>query len=195
MRRSQAGALFEQLFVYGVMVLYCVLVAVAFSQSLALGFGMIGLTIAVGAMIISWGQLRDRRVERERVEARMRDLEQAALAHGAVIEAVFTGPGEGGVVAAFGIAGAAGRIIFARENYRKDRSSVFGFGEVTAAFARPDGGNYRLEVRVRPQDGGAPRVAIFLRVGAREEAERWVRVLQPHLGDRVRFMETAEGSA
>lgn len=191
-RSRQAGsAIGEKLIVCAVMGLYCVLLLSAFSQSLAAGFGMIGLTIAVGALIIAYGYLRDQRAERARVDARLSDLEQAAIAHGAVIEAIFSGRGEGGAVAVFGVAGAAGKVFFARESYEKDRTRVIEFDRLAAAFARPDGENrYRLEIRTSPGEDRSPRAALFLRVESREEAERWVQVLQPYLGDKVRFVET-----
>lgn len=196
MRRGQAGALFERLFGYAVVVLYCVLLAMTFRQSLVTGFVMIGLTVAIGALIFAFAYFRERRAGSAFVEARRADLEQAAAAHNAVIEAVFVGQGEGGLVAVFGVAGAARKLIFARETYQKERTRVLEFEQLAAAFARPEGENrYRLEARVRTEDARSPRAALYLRVERREEAERWVRVLQPHLGDRVRFIETAEGSA
>jgi hypothetical protein len=86
-------------------------------------------------------------MERARVDARLADLEKAALARGAVIEALFIGEGQGGV-AAFGVAGAARTLFFARETYEKDRTRALEFDQVGAAFARPDGeSRYRLEVR------------------------------------------------
>lgn len=196
MKHPQAGsASGEQLIVWAVMVLYGVLLVVAFSQSLVAGFGMIGFTIGVGALIIVYGHFRDQRMERARVEARLSDLEQAALAHGAVIEALFTGRGEGGV-AVFGVAAAAGKIFFARETGGKDRARVVEFSQAAAAFARPDGeSRYRLEVRSRPGEDRAPRPALFLTVESRDEAARWVQVLKPHLGERAKFIETADGPA
>ena len=194
MRRGQAGALFERLFGYAVVVFYCVMLAVMFSRSLVSGFVMIGFTIAVGLLILAFAYFRERRAGSAFVAARRADLEKAAAAHDAVIETVFVGEGEGRLVALFGVAGAARKLIFARETYRKERTRVLEFDQLTAAFARPDGEDrYRLEVRTRAADARPPLDALYLKVGQREEAERWVRVLQPHLGDRVRFVETAEG--
>ncbi len=193
MRHRQSGSAFgENLIVLAVMVAYGLMLMLAFSQSLAAGFGMVGLTIAAGALIFTWGILRDQRRERARVDARLSDLEQAALARGAVIEALFVGQGESGV-AAFGIAGATRAIFFARETYEKNRTQAVDFDQVAAAFARPDGGNrYRLEIRIRPGDDRSSRAALFLRVESREEAERWVQVLEPHLGGRAKFISTAD---
>lgn len=194
MRHSQAGsALGEQLIAYAVMALYCALLAVTFSQSLVAGFSIIGLTIVVGLLIFAFGYFRDRQAERRLVEARRFDLEKAAADHNAAIETVFVGRGEGGVVAVFGVAGAARKLIFARETYQKERTRVLDFDQLSAAFARPDGENrYRLEVRARPGDRGSQRAALFVTLMRREEAGRWVQILQPHLGDRVRFVETAD---
>ena len=196
MRRGQAGALFEQLFAYAVAAFYCVMVVVAFSQSLVTGFVLIGLTIVFALLIFAFAYFRERRMGRAFVDARRADLEKAAADHNAVIEADFVGQGEGGLVAVFGVAGAARKLFFARETYQKERTRVLEFDQLDAAFARPDGENrYRLEVRVRADEERAPRVALFVRVEQRAEAERWVQVLQPHLGDRVRFVGTADGSA
>jgi hypothetical protein len=182
----------ESLIVLAVMVAYGLMLVLAFSQSLAAGFGMVGFTIAVGALIFTWGIMRDQRNARARVDARLSDLEQAALARGAVIEALFIGQGDGGM-AAFGVAGAARTVFFARETYQKDRVQAVDVDQVAAAFARPDGENrYRLEIRIRPGDDRSPHAALFLGVENREEAERWVQVLEPHLGDRVRFIATDE---
>ena len=193
MRRRQAGALIEQLFVGVVVVFYCALLALSFNRSLAAGFGMIGITIAIGLLILAFAWHQERRAERRLVEARRSDLEKAATEHNAAIETVFMGRGEGWAFSAFGVAGAARKLIFARETYERERTRVLDFDQLAAAFARPDGENsYRLEVRTRAGDGRSPRAILFLRVGQRTEAERWVQVLQPHLGERARFIETAD---
>jgi hypothetical protein len=191
--RYQSGSAFgENLILLVVFVLYGLLLVLAFSQSLTAGFGMVGFTIVVGAMIFVWGTLRDQRRERARVDALLSDLEQAALARGAVIEALFIGRGESGV-AAFGVAGAAATIFFARETYEKDRTRAVDFGQVAAAFSRPDGeGRYRLELRIQPGDDRKPRAALFLRTESREDADRWVQALKPHLGERVKFVASAD---
>ncbi|MBI3043155.1 MAG: hypothetical protein HYY78_10060 [Betaproteobacteria bacterium] len=194
MRHRQAGsALGEKLIIVAVMGLYCALLLGAFSRSLVAGFGMVGLTIGIGALVIAYGHMRDQRAERARVNARLSDLEQAALAHGAVIEALFIGRGEGGAVAAFGVAGAAGKVFFARETCEKDRTRVVELAQIAAAFARPDGEDrYRLEVRSRPGEGRSPRATLFVRVESREEAGRWVDTLKPCLGNRVKLVDTAD---
>ena len=195
MRRSQAGALFEQLFAFAVVAVYCVLLAVTFRQSLVTGFVMIGLTIVFGLLIFAFAWFRERREKRRREQGCRDDIARAAAEHNAAIEAVFIGRGEGGY-AAFGVAGAARKLIHARESYEKDRVRVLDFDQLSAAFARPDGGErFRLEARVRPADKSPQRAALFVAVLQRDEAERWVQVLQPHLGDKVRFVETADGSA
>ena len=193
-RHRQAGsALGEKLIIVAVMGLYCALLLAAFSQSLVAGFGIVGLTIGIGALVIAYGHMRDQRAERARVASRLSDLERAATAHDAVIDALFIGRGEGGVVAAFGVAGAAGKLFFARETYENDRTRVIEFGQVAAAFARPNGeDHYRLEVRSRPGDGRSPRATLFVRVESREEAGRWVDTLKPHLGDRAKLVDTAD---
>jgi hypothetical protein len=194
MRPRQAGsAAGEQLITYAVVALYCVLLAVSFSQSLATGFSMIGITIVAGLLIFAYAWHRERQAERKLVEDRRSDLERAAADHNAAIETVFMGRGEGWAFSAFGVAGAARKLIFARETDEKERTRVLEFDQLAAAFARPDGENsYRLEVRTRAGDDRSPRAVLFLRVEQREEAERWVQVLQPHLGERVRFVETAD---
>jgi len=191
--RYQSGSAFgENLIVLAVMVAYGLMLVLAFSQSLAAGFGMVGFTIAAGALIFTWGILRDQRRERARVDARLADMEQAALARGAVIEALFIGQGGEGV-AAFGVAGAARTIFFARETYQKDRVLAVEFDQVAAAFARPDGENrYRIEIRIQPGYDRLPSAALFLGVESREEAERWVQVLEPHLGGRAKFISAAD---
>jgi hypothetical protein len=193
LRHHQSGSAFgENLILLVVFVLYGLMLVLAFSQSLAAGFGLVGLTIGVGAMIVVWGQRRDRRMERARVDARLSDMEQAALARGAVIEALFIGQGESGM-AVFGVAGATRTIFFARETYQKERVHAVEFEQVAAAFARPDGENrYRLELRIRPGDDRSPRAALFLGVESREEAGRWVQVLEPHLGGRAKFISAAD---
>lgn len=193
MRRGQAGTLFEQLFAYAIVAVYCAMLAVAFSQSLGLGLGMIGVTLAVALLIFAYACFRERREQRRREQGCRADLARAAAEHNAAIETVFIGRGEGGY-AAFGVAVAAHKLIFARESYEKDRVRVHEFEQLAAAFARPDGKHrYRLEARARSGDKSPQRAALFVMVTQREEAERWVRVLQPHLGDRVRFVETADG--
>jgi hypothetical protein len=194
MRQRQGGSsLSEQLFVCAVVVFYCVMLAVSFGQSLATGFSMIGLTIATGLLIIAYAWHSERKAARKLVEARRSDLAKAAADHNAAIEAVFMGRGEGWAFSAFGVAGAARKLIFARETEEKERTRVFEFDQLAAAFARPDGEkSYRLEVRTRAGDDRSPRAVLFLRVEQRAEAERWVQVLQPHLGERVRFVETAD---
>ena len=194
MRWHQAGsAAGEQLITYAVVALYCVLLAVSFSQSLATGFSMIGITIVAALLILAYAWRHERQAERRLVEARRSDLEKAAADHSAVIETVFMGRGEGWAFSAFGVAGAARKLIFARETDEKERTRVLEFDQLAVAFARPDGEkSYRLEVRTRAGDDRSPRAVLFLRVEQRAEAERWVQVLQPHLGERVRFVETAD---
>lgn len=194
MRRRQDGsAAGEQLITFAVVALYCVVLAVSFSRSLAAGFSMIGLTLAVGLLIFAYAWRRERQAQLKLVEDRRSDLARAAAEHGAAVETVFMGRGEGWAFSAFGVAGAAGKLIFARETYEKERTRVFEFEQLAAAFARPDGDKgYRLEIRTRAGDDRSPRAALFLRVEQRTEAERWVQVLQPHLGERVRFVETAD---
>jgi hypothetical protein len=191
MRRSQAGgALYEQLFAGAVVVLYCVLLVVAFNQSLALGFGMIGFTLVVAVSIFAFGYWHDRRTVRRREQGCRDDIARTATEHNAVIETLFIGRGEGGY-AAFGVAGAARKLIHARESFEKDRIRVLEFDQLSAVFARPDGGErFRLEARVQPIDKGPQRAALFVADLQRDEAERWVQVLQPHLGERARFVES-----
>lgn len=191
MRHRQAGSsLGEQLIYYALVALGITVLAVAFSHSLAWGFTIVGVSLGAGLLVFAFGLFQMRREERRREEGCRADLERAAAEHNAAIEAVFFGRGEGGY-AAFGVAGAARKLIHARESYQKDRTRVLEFDQLAAAFARPDGENrYRLEVRARPGDRGSQRAALFVTVTGREEAGRWVQVLQPHLEDRVRFVET-----
>jgi len=192
-QRQGGSSLSEQLFVCAVVAFYCVMLAVSFNRSLAAGFGMIGLTLAIGLLIFAYAWRRERQAQRKLVADRTFDLEKAATDHNAAIDAVFMGRGEGWAFSAFGVAGAQRKLIFSRETYEKERTRVLEFEQLAAAFARPDGKNsYRLEVRTRAGDDHSPRAALFLRVEERAEAERWVQVLQPHLGERVRFVETAD---
>jgi hypothetical protein len=192
-QRQGGSSLSEQLFVCAVVAFYCVLLAVSFNRSLAAGFGMIGLTLAIGLLIFAYAWRRERQAQRKLVEDRRSDLARAAAEHHAAVDTVFMGRGEGWAFSAFGVAGAAGKLIFARETDDKERTRVLEFDQLAAAFARPDGGkSYRLEVRTRAGGDRSPRAVLFLRVEERAEAERWVRVLQPHLGERVRFVETAD---
>lgn len=191
MRSRQSGsALGEQLIVGAVMVLYFGLLAIAFGQSLSTGLVVIALTVAAALAILVFGVSRDRREARRRAQRCREKLEQAAAAQGAALDTVFLGEGEGALTG-FGIAGAAHKLFYAHNGYRKPDLAVLDFSGVAAAFARPDGQNLcRLEVRTGSGDG---RAALFLRVESREEAERWVQVLQPHLGERVRFVEEGDG--
>lgn len=195
LRRHQSGsALGEQAIFYALVALCVVGFVSVFSQSVLWGFILVGVSLAGGLLLLAYGYFRMKREGRLRVERCRAKLEKAAAEQGAALDAVFLGEGEGAMTG-FGVAGAAGKLVYAHNGYRQPDLAVLDFGELTAAFARPDGGNrYRLEARTRPGDDRSPRSTLFLRVESREEAERWVQVLQPHLGNRVRFVETVDAA-
>jgi len=58
-QRQGGSSLSEQLFVCAVVAFYCVMLAVSFNRSLAAGFGMIGLTLAIGLLIFAYAWRRD----------------------------------------------------------------------------------------------------------------------------------------
>jgi hypothetical protein len=193
LRRHQYGsALGEQAIFYALVALCVVGFASVFSQSVFWGFVILGVSLAGGLLLPAYGYFRMKREGRLRVERCRAKLEKAAAGQGAALDAVFLGEGEGAMTG-FGVAGTAGKLVYAHNGYRQPDLAVFDFDELTAAFARPDGGNrYRIEVRVRSRDGRAPRAAMFLRVEGRAEADRWVQVLKPHLGERVKFVASAD---
>jgi hypothetical protein len=191
LRHRQAGAASrEQLILGAIVALFCAALVAVFRQSVTWGFIIVGTSLAAGLLVLVFGYFHTVREERRRGEACKADLERAAAEQGAAIEAVFSGRGEGGY-AAFGVAGAARKLLHARESYQKDRVSVFDFDQLTSAFARPDGKDrFRLEIRARLGDSPSQRAARFVTVEQREEAGRWVEVLKPHLGDKARFVES-----
>ncbi|HUF80367.1 MAG TPA: hypothetical protein VMN03_04460 [Burkholderiales bacterium] len=188
-RPQRGSASGERLILLAVAALVVTLLVVTYSRSPAAAFAITGVSFGAGLLVFGFGYFRDRRRERGRVERCRRALEEAAAAQQAALDASFYGAAQAGP-AAFGVAGAARKLYYARHDWKVFLETL-DFGQLTAAFARPDGaGRYRLEVRTRP--GDAPPAAYFLTTGRREEAERWVRVLEPHLGPRAKMVE-AEG--
>jgi len=193
LRCHQSGsALGEQVIFYALVALCVVGLVSVFSQSVFWGFVIVGVSLAGGLLLLAFGYFQLKRGERRRVEHCRAKLTRAAAAQGATLDAVFLGEGEG-VTTGFGIAAAARKLFYAHNGYRKPDLAAIDFDDVAAAFARPDGQNrYRLEARTGSGDG---RKALFLSVESREEAARWVQVLQPHLGERARLVETGDGEA
>lgn len=187
LRHQSGSALGEKLIAWAVMTLYLGLLAIAFSRSLAAGFALIGLTVAVFAAVFAFGISRDRRKARGRMAQCRQNLEQAAATRGAALDSIFLGEGEI-ATSGFGIAGAARQLFYAHNGYGKPDLVVIGFGDLAAAFARPDGAGYRLEIRTR----GDGRMMLWLRVDGREEAGRWVDGMKACLGDRARWVEAGE---
>ena len=165
-------------------------VAAVFSYSPLHGYTLLGVAAGVVALVVTFGLLRDRRMEGRRVERCREELEHAAAALPAALEATFYGAGQGGP-AAFGVAGAARKLIHARHGEPRVHVTVLDFDQLAAAFARTDGKRLRLEVRMRRSDGHGAADALFLLVDGRDEAARWVRVLQPYLGERAKLVERA----
>ena len=191
-RRQHGSSIGEQLIMLALAALCVVLAVVTFSYSVTAGFTIVGIAVGMGSLIFVLGALRDRRVERRREERCLSELERAAAAQHAAVEATFLGREHGGP-AAFGIAGAARKLIYARDGSPQVHVAVLDFDTLTAAFARQDGKNgYRLEIRARG-DGESPREALFLTVEKRAEAERWIGVMEPYLQGRVRMVEGAGG--
>ncbi len=182
----------EQLILYALMALCLVGLVAVFSQSVLWGFIIVGISLATGLLVLAFGYYQLMRAPRRRVEQCRTKLEKAAAAHNLDLDAVFLGEGEGATTG-FGVAAAARKLVYAHNGYRQPHLAVFDFGELAAAFARPDGKRYRVEARMRAGDGRAPRAALFLRVEGREEAECWIRLLKPYLGERARFVEAGGG--
>lgn len=194
MRRLQSGsALGEQLIFYALLALCLVGLAAVFSQSVFWGFVIVGVSLAGGLLVLAFGYFQVKRGARRRAAQCRAKLEKAAAAHNLDFDAVFLGEGEGAMTG-FGIAGAAGKLVYAHNGYRQPDLAVLDFDRLAGAFARPDGDKrYRIEARMRPDGDRSPSSPLFLRIESREEAVRWVQALKPHLGDRVRFVETADG--
>ncbi len=187
-RRQHGSSFGEQLIMLALAALFVVLAVATFRHSVTAGISVVGLAVGVGSLVFVLGVLRDRRVERRREERCVSELERTAAAQHAAVDAIFLGRREGGP-AVFGIAGAARKLIYAREGSPQIHVTVLDFDTLAAAFARPDGKNrYRLEIRARAS-GAPPREALFLTVGKRADAERWISVLEPYLGRRVRMVE------
>lgn len=187
-RRQYGSALGEQLIMLAMVALFIAVAAAAFSYSPVYGFIMIGAALGAGLLIFTFGVLRDRRMERLRVARCRLELERVAAAQETALESTFFGEAQGGP-AAFGVAGAARKLIYARHDFQRVFSDVLEFDQLSAAFARPDGeGRFRLEVRARANADRSPREPLFLTVAGREEAERWVQVLAPHLGARAKMV-------
>lgn len=185
-RRRSGSALGEQLIALALLTLFFGLLAVAYSRSLAFGMVFTVLSLAGAALAVGYGVHRDRRRVRELRARCLGAIDQAGAAEQALIETAFVDAGAG---AAFGLAGAAGRIYFAHgfQSVQVDRIVL---DQVSAAFARSDGQRgFRLEVRVRPERGGERPPARWLRTASREEARRWVSALAPYLGPRVSWVE------
>ena len=189
--RQRGSSLGEQLILYAMGALLVTLLVIAYGHSPAYAFAMIGIGLATGALVMAFGLFRDRRAARRRVERCRSGLEAAAAAGRAALDASFFGAGQGGP-AAFGVAGAARKLFHARDDVPKVVVKVLEFDELAAAFARQDGNRFRLEVRTRTGGDEPARAALFLTVDRRQEAERWIQALAPHLGARAKMVETKD---
>lgn len=173
---STAG---ERLIAWATVLLLVGLLASAFDRSLAAGVALTALAAAAGGAVLAWGLRRDRR----QVEQRAARCREALARAAAPIDAEFVG--EGGT-AALGVVAGAGRLYHAH-GYPAVRTDALAFGEIDPAFARHEPGRgYRLEARGRC-DGVPARFGIW--TARREEAERWVAALAPHLGRRAKWIE------
>jgi hypothetical protein len=183
---QRGTALGERLIMITLAVLFIGLFAATYSHSPKAAFAITGGAAGVGAGVFAYGYYRDRRMMLERKARCVQALEQAAAAEHTSLDAAFVDPG---MAAGFGVAGAVGRIFFAR-GFPAFAVVNIALDQVTAAFARPDGARgYRLELRVRPAVRGEPSPAHWVRTESLEEARRWVRALEPLLGARVKWVE------
>lgn len=169
------------------------LVAVAFSRSTAYGFAVLAIGAGTAMLVFVYAVVREWR-RAHQSETRIRSaMDRAAAERQGMIEATFFGEAQGGT-AAFGVAGTARKLVYARGGFQKVSVTVLDFGQLAAAFTRPDRDRFRLEIRTQASAGGSPREAFYLLVAKRADAERWVEVLAPHLGDRAKLLEQPEAA-
>jgi len=188
MNRRQGGFSTVEIITMLVMAaLVITMLAVAFRRSLAYGLAAVGVGLGTAMLVFIYAVVREWRTSHQREKRIRSEMERAAATLQAALEATFFGDPQVSP-AAFGVAGAARKLLHARDDLSRVAVAVLDFDEIAAAFARPDRTRFRLEVRTRGGPGGGNREAHFVLVARREDAERWVRVLAPHFGDRVRLL-------
>jgi len=188
MKWRQSGSSFgEQLIMLAMMALVITMVAVAFSRSMAYGLAVVGIGLGTAMLVFVYGIVREWRMAHRREQRIRTEMERAAAQQQAALELTFFGEAQAGQ-AAFGVSSAARKLIHARDGFQKVAVTVLDFDQLGAAFARPERDHFRLEVRTRAGEGGSPRESFHVLVPKRDDAERWVRALAPHLGERARFL-------